>query len=101
MARKPYKPSLAAICAVSGVGLTVRLAPGGGKETTRRSFSERDLKTVLPTAADRKEAPKLIDRLRGRKIIQGSAAGPFALTDHGAKVVNRACALFAKRYGRR
>ena len=92
---KAFKPPLYAICAVSAAGLDVRLSPSG-KEVTRKAFSVRDLRQAQPKGWKVATEP-LIDWLRTRKIIQGPIQGPFALTDKGARVVNRACTALAKR----
>jgi len=95
MSRKRFKPSLASICAVSAAGLDLRLTPGG-KEATRKAFTEADLKRVLERG-DKKAAGHLATWLRGRSIVRGPEKGPYALTDKGLLVVARACRVWAKR----
>lgn len=63
MPRKPFKPSLTTLCALSAVGLDVRLTPGG-KEVGRRAFTAADLKRVAFSAADRRAAPQSLEWLR-------------------------------------
>lgn len=96
MARKAFKPSLAAICSISGVGLQVWLAPGG-KQTTRRAFTAADAKRAAMTPADRKAAAKNLEWMHQHRIVQGPPSGPFVLTEKGEKVVNRACSVWGRR----
>jgi hypothetical protein len=74
MNRKRFKPSLASICAVS---VDLRLTPGG-KEATRKAFTEADLKRALEHG-DKKSAGRLASWHRPAKISQLRADASAAL----------------------